>query len=103
MLLAAGCLPLLAYLAGSATKPLLALLVFSLSTTMQYNPTASYTNNYANPGVPITLTSVALAALCALLVLNVALRRDRIRVFPAVFAPFDSRLCFARYRIGHRK
>lgn len=92
---AAGGFPLFALGVGSIKKALQALLIFSLSMSIDFH--IGYSDSYMNvqPGLPVTFLGIVLVTLYVLWLSDVCLKKASIRLFPWVTLPFALLVCLA--------
>ena len=88
VLILAGSFPIFVVAIGSLERALQTLLIFSLFTTMNWNPWWSDSYRILKPGMPIDLTSIILLALYILWLCSIYSRSASVRFFPSVTIPF---------------
>lgn len=84
-----GCFILFIAVVGSLKKALQALLIFSLSVQVDFNPWWSDKYTEISPGIPITLTLLILLALYILWLFEAYRRVTSVDFFPIITIPFS--------------
>jgi len=87
--------PLFVVIIGSLERSLQAVLIFSLSATIDVNPGWSEAYTALTPGVSIPFTSIILLFLYILWLARIYLRKSSVKIFPKVTIPFMFILIFS--------